>query len=154
GRSLPFDRIQGSSKRLSKWVIRPDSSIEDSSLFRSAAGGPRPAIDCDRSYGGTMEITYKRHVSYPIGRVLSQYFDLEHLEYVHPQSFGRAHLVSEHHDAVVWDLEWPPILGLFRFRNRIVQQFILPNRIHVELVSGLFCGTTVDIQIHQTSGGS
>lgn len=101
-----------------------------------------------------MEITYKRQVSYPIGRVLSQYFDLEHVEHVHPQSFGRASLVSEHHDAVVWDLEWPPVLGMFRFRNRIFQQFVAPNRIHAKLMSGLFRGTTVDVQIHQVSDGS
>lgn len=56
-----------------------------------------------------IEVVYRREVPYSQAVVLSQYFDLEHLEHVHPRSFGRAHMVSTHSNTVVWELEWPPI---------------------------------------------
>lgn len=101
-----------------------------------------------------IELLYQCEVPYPLGRVLSQYFDLEHLDHVHPNSFGRARLISQHHDTVVWELEWPPLLGLFRFCNRVVQRFVPPNHIQASLTQGFLRGATVDIQFHETSQGT
>jgi len=56
-----------------------------------------------------IEIMYRREVTYSQNVVLSQYFDLEHLAYVHPDSFGRARMVSTRRDTVVWELAWPPL---------------------------------------------
>ena len=57
-------------------------------------------------------IHYQRQLPYPPVRLLAQYFDLEHLEHVHPRSFGKARLVSQHQNVVIWDLEQPPLLGI------------------------------------------
>ena len=102
-----------------------------------------------------IEVVYQREVAYPlVGRTLSQYFDLEHLEHVHPRSFGKARLVSQHHDTVVWDLEWPPIFGVLRFRNRVIQRFLPPDRIHAAITGGFLRGTNVDIYFGQTAKGT
>lgn len=50
-----------------------------------------------------IEVVYSREVPYPQATVLSQYFDLEHVEYVHPRSFGRARMVSRSHNTIVWE---------------------------------------------------
>lgn len=101
-----------------------------------------------------IEFTYQREVEYPIDRVVSQYFDLEHLEHVHPRTFGRAHLISQHQDTVIWDLEWPPILGCLRLRNRVVQRFLPPNRIHARLSKGFLRDMNVEVEFSQTPCGT
>ena len=101
-----------------------------------------------------IEIVYQREVEYPLGRTLSQYFDLEHLEHVHPRSVGRARLISQHQDTVIWDLEWPPLLGFLRLRNRVTQRFLPPNRIHALVSTGFFRGTNIDIELSQTPRGT
>ena len=101
-----------------------------------------------------MDILYQRTVPYPLARAVSQYFDLEHLEHVHPRSFGRARLVSQAHDAVIWDLEWPRLFGAIRPRNRIRQQFLPPDRIQAVLGSGPLRGMRVDIRFNQADDGT
>lgn len=100
-----------------------------------------------------IEFNYQREVEYPIDHILSQYFDLEHLEYVHPRSIGKAHVISQHQDTVIWDLEWPPILGFLRLRSQVVQRFLPPNRIHLLLNKGFLRGTNVDTDLSQTLQG-
>ncbi len=101
-----------------------------------------------------IEFTYQREVEYPIDRIVSQYFDLEHLEHVHPHSVGQAQLISQHQDTVIWDLEWPAIFGILRLRNRIVQRFLPPNRIHALLIKGILRGMNVEIDFSQTPRGT
>jgi len=50
-----------------------------------------------------VEVVYRREVPYPQVTVLSQYFDLEHVEYVHPRSFVRARMLSMSHNTIVWN---------------------------------------------------
>jgi hypothetical protein len=69
---------------------------------------------------------YQKTVPYPLWRVLSQFFDLEHIEHVHPRTFGRARLVSQHRGGVTWELESPRYLGL-RSRSLIVQEYLPPK---------------------------
>lgn len=101
-----------------------------------------------------IEFSYEREGPYPLTRTLSQYFDLEHLEHVHPRSFGKASLLSQHGDMVVWDLESPPILGIVRVHHRVVQRFLPPDCIHATLVRGLLRGTEVEIRFRQTPDGT
>ena len=101
-----------------------------------------------------MDILYQRMVPYPLARAVSQYFDLEHLEHVHPRSFGRARLVSQAYDTVLWELEWPRLLGVLRPRNRIRQQFLPPDRIQATLVSGPLHGMRVDVCFRHAAEGT
>ncbi len=101
-----------------------------------------------------IDVLYRREVPYSQAVVLSQYFDLEHLEYVHPRTFGRARMVSEGHGAIVWDLEWPPLLGLFRLRSRFVQEYRPPWGIRAVTTRGLLRGSETLIRFDQTETGT
>jgi len=65
-----------------------------------------------------MRVTYRTDLPYPPVRVLSQYFDLEHIRRFHPHTIGEAHLVAQHGSRVIWQLVWPPLIG-DRFRSLV-----------------------------------
>jgi hypothetical protein len=101
-----------------------------------------------------IDVLYRREVSCSQSVVLSQYFDLEHLEHVHPRTFGRASMVSTFRNAIVWDLEWPPMLGVFRFRSRFCQEYLAPWGIRSVITRGLLRGTETIVQFDKTEGGT
>jgi hypothetical protein len=101
-----------------------------------------------------IEVVYHREVPYSPTIVLSQYFDLEHLEHVHPRSFGRARMVSEYRNIIVWELEWPPILGLFRLRSRFAQEYNPPQEIRSVIIGGLLRGTKTVVRLDETEAGT
>ncbi len=89
-----------------------------------------------------MRVLYKKRLPYSTGRILSQYFDLEHIVYVHPRTFGEARLLTVGENRVVWDLLTPPVLGL-RLRNLIVQELFPPLRIRTRVLKGPLRGVEV-----------
>lgn len=99
-------------------------------------------------------IHYQRQLPYPPARLLAQYFDLEHLEHVHPRSFGKARLVSQHQNVVIWDLEQPPLLGIVRFRNRIRQHCLASDHISATVLTGFLRGSTTDTRLTKTETGT
>lgn len=101
-----------------------------------------------------IEVVYSREVPYPQATVLSQYFDLEHVEYVHPRSFGRARMVSMSHNTIVWELEWPPVLGLMRLHSTFSQEYRPPWGIHATITRGLLRGTEIMVQLNKTEVGT
>jgi hypothetical protein len=101
-----------------------------------------------------IEVDYQRVIPYPQAVVLSQYFDLEHLEHVHPKTFGRARMISKGHRAIVWELEWPPVLGLIRASSRFVQEFKPPWGIWAIITRGLLKGTETTIELDQSAEGT
>ncbi len=101
-----------------------------------------------------IEVEYRREVPYPQDVVLSQYFDLEHLEHVHPNSFGRAQMVSQRGRAIVWDLQWPPIFGYFRLRSRFEQEYVPPWGIRARIVGGALRGTESTVQLFSSALGT
>ncbi|MCC6964913.1 MAG: hypothetical protein IT391_01345 [Nitrospira sp.] len=101
-----------------------------------------------------IDVPYRREVPYSQAVVLSQYFDLEHLEHVHPRSFGRARMVAKERGVIVWDLEWPPVLGLFRVQSRIRQEFTPPWGIRAVITRGLLSGTETVVQLDKTETGT
>jgi hypothetical protein len=101
-----------------------------------------------------IDVVYRREVPYSRAVVLSQYFDLEHLEHVHPRTFGRARMVSECRGAIVWDLEWPPILGLFRPRSRFLQEYDPPWGIRAIITAGLLRGTETVVDLGEAEAGT
>jgi hypothetical protein len=84
-------------------------------------------------------VMYRKAVPYPRWHVLAQFFDLEHIEHVHPRSFGRARLVSLHRGGVTWVLESPRYLGV-RTRSTIVQDYLPPDRIEARVIKGFLKG--------------
>jgi hypothetical protein len=101
-----------------------------------------------------IEVRYQREVAYPTDRVLSQYFDFEHLEHVHPRTFGRARLLSQHDNTVVWELEWPSMLGMITLRSSFRQEYIPPFGIRSVIVKGLLKGTESEVQLGNTGEGT
>jgi hypothetical protein len=101
-----------------------------------------------------IEVTYRREILYPQAVVLSQYFDLEHLEYVHPKSFGRARMISTRGRVIVWDLEWPPIGRYFRLRSRFEQEYVPPWGVRARIVSGALRGTESTTQLFSSALGT
>lgn len=98
--------------------------------------------------------SYRREVRYSQAVILSQYFDLEHLEHVRPRSFGRARMVAKARGVIVWDLEWPPVLGLVRLQSRIRQEFTPPWGIRAVITRGLLRGTETVVQLDKTEVGT
>jgi hypothetical protein len=101
-----------------------------------------------------IDVLYRREVPYSQAVILSQYFDLEHLEHVHPRTFGRARMVSKSRNAIVWELEWPPVLGVFRFRSRFCQEYLAPWGIRSVITRGLLRGTETVVYLDKTEGGT
>jgi hypothetical protein len=100
-----------------------------------------------------IEVTYRREVPFPRTRVLSQYFDLEHLEHVHPRSFGRARMVSQRGERIVWELEWPRVLGILGFRSLFRQQYVPAWGIRAVITGGLLRGSETEVRLEETERG-
>lgn len=101
-----------------------------------------------------IELVYRREVSYPRPVVLSQYFDLEHLEYVHSRSFGRARMLSERDRLIVWELECPPFFGQLRLRSRFEQECVPPWSVRAKVVRGALRGGETRVELLDTAQGT
>jgi hypothetical protein len=85
-------------------------------------------------------VMYRKSVPYPRWQILAQFFDLEHIEHVHPRTFGRARLISLHRGGVTWELESPRHLGV-RTRSTIIQDYLPPDRIEARIIKGFLKGS-------------
>ena len=101
-----------------------------------------------------IEVIYTISIQHPVDVVLSQYFDLEHLEHVHSGSFGVARLISEGSGDLLWDLHWPRLLGFLGLRSRIHQRLIAPNKVTAEIIGGIGRGTRSMFTVEHTPKGS
>ncbi len=93
-----------------------------------------------------VEITYRKRIPYPFARVLSQYFDLEHIETVHPTTLGSYRAVEVAGDRIVFEQRWPSWLGV-RLRSVVEQVWLPPNRIRIRFRRGFLRGVGVDTQL-------
>ena len=64
--------------------------------------------------------TYTKIIPYPFEVVLAQYFDYEHVKYVHPQTLGEYHLVETRGNMIVYEQVWPRYF--FLRRRSLVKQ--------------------------------
>jgi hypothetical protein len=99
-------------------------------------------------------LAYRREVAYPRDVVLEQYFDLEHLEHVHPRTLGRATLVSTRRRTVAWELRWSARLGWWRPRSRFAMEYEPPDTVRTSIVSGWLRGTTAATRFDRTATGT
>ena len=101
-----------------------------------------------------IQVAYRRELPYPPSVLLSQYFDLEHVEHVHPKSFGRARMVATRGRVIVWDLDWPPLFGNLCLRSRFEQEYVPPWGVQARIVSGALRGTASVIQLSESVRGT
>ena len=92
------------------------------------------------------KVTYRKRIPYPFARVLSQYFDLEHIETVHPTTLGSYRAIEVAGNRIVFEQRWPLWLGL-RLRSVIEQVWLPPNRIRIRFRRGFLRGVGVDTQL-------
>ena len=93
-----------------------------------------------------IEVTYRKRIPYPFARVLSQYFDLEHIETVHPTTLGSYRAVEVGGNRIVFEQRWPSWLGL-RLRSVVEQIWLPPDRIRIRFRRGFLRGVGVDTQL-------
>ena len=93
-----------------------------------------------------IEVTYRKRIPYPFARVLSQYFDLEHIETVHPKTLGSYRAIEVAGNRIVFEQRWPSWLGL-RLRSVVEQVWLPPNRIRIRFRRGFLRGVGVDTQL-------
>lgn len=93
-----------------------------------------------------IEVTYRKRIPYPFSRVLSQYFDLEHIETVHPTTLGSYRAIEVAGNRIVFEQHWPSWLGL-RLRSVVEQVWLPPNRIRIRFRRGFLRGVGVDTQL-------
>jgi hypothetical protein len=85
--------------------------------------------------------------------VLSSYFDLEHIAYVHPSTFGEARVIAAHSNTVVWELVSPRYLGV-SLRHSIVQEYVPPDGVRARVTKGILRGTEVTARFQATDLGT
>src|SRR5262245_53715030 len=99
-----------------------------------------------------MRITYTKIIPYPFEVVLSQYFDYEHVKYVHPHTLGEYHLVENRGNVIVYEQLWPRFWFVQR-RSLVRQEFLPPNEIRFDFVRGLHRGVSVHSLLEEHEEG-
>lgn len=99
-----------------------------------------------------LRVNYRKLVPYPFEVVLSQYYDYEHIEQVHPETLGRYVLVEQDGDRVVYDQIWPRRFGR-RPTSRVEQTFSPPNEIWFRFLAGLHRGIEVRTVLEASPDG-
>lgn len=97
-----------------------------------------------------MKIRYQKRIPYPFENVLSQYFDLEHFETVHPRTLGECKLLEVEGNRILFEQRWPAWLGV-RCRSTVEQLYMPPDRIRFHFAKGLYKG--VKVFTHLADGG-
>jgi len=100
-----------------------------------------------------LRINFQKRVPYPFDVVLSQYYDYEHIEHVHPTSLGRYEMYEENDDYVAYEQIWPK--SLFGKPTSIVEQrFEAPNKTFFDFVEGRHKGTKVESVLLESPDGT
>lgn len=105
-----------------------------------------------------LEVRYVKLVPYSLPVVLSQYYDWEHIEHVHPETLGRYELLENDGDRAVYEHVWPR--GFFRrlfgrpeATSVVEQTFLPPREIRFDFLSGKNRGVQVISVLEEAEGG-
>ena len=101
-----------------------------------------------------LQIPYSTVIPYPFPVILEQYFDLEHIAHVHPQTLGECVLVERSADRIVYDQYWPADRKGRRATSRVEQRWQLPGDIWFEFVAGKHKGTKVHSRLTPHAEGT
>ena len=94
-----------------------------------------------------MNISYRKRIPYPFERVLAQYFDLEHINTVHPRTLGEYRLLEVSGNRIVFQQRWPAWLGV-RAHTVIEQEWLPIDRIRFRFLSGFLRGVAISTRLH------
>ena len=94
-----------------------------------------------------MNISYQKRIPYPFERVLAQYFDLEHIDTVHPRTLGEYRLLEVSGNRIVFQQRWPTWIGV-RAHTVIEQEWLPIDRIRFRFVSGFLRGVEISTRLH------
>ncbi len=97
-----------------------------------------------------LHMTYQRDLPFPVDAVISQYFDMEHIEHVHPKTLGRCELVEVNGSCVRFRQHWPSR----RKTSLIDQQWCPPDQIKIRYVDGHYRGVELDTRFHAIPDGT
>jgi len=100
-----------------------------------------------------LSVTYTKIIPYPFEVVLSQYFDYEHVKYVHPKTLGEYHLVETRGNVLIYEQLWPRRF-LLRSRSLVRQTFCPPNEICFDFLQGRYKGVRVRSLLYEHADGT
>lgn len=100
-----------------------------------------------------LSVNYSKIIPYPLEVVLSQYFDFEHVKFVHPETLGEFHLVETRGNVILYEQLWPRRF-LIRRRSLVKQEFFPPNEIRFDFLGGLYKGVHVHSLLHEHAQGT
>ena len=105
-----------------------------------------------------LEVRYIKFVPYSVAVVLSQYYDWEHIEHVHPESLGRYRLLENEGNRAVYEHVWPRgilrrLMGRSEPTSVVEQTFVPPREIRFDFLSGRNRGVVVISRLEEAEGG-
>ncbi len=100
-----------------------------------------------------LRVRHQKVVPFPYDVVLSQYYDYEHIEHVHPETLGEYVLVSADAGKAVYEQIWPERRGRRR-RSVVEQTFEPPNLVRFSFVDGRYKGVRVETRLEHHAEGT
>lgn len=93
-----------------------------------------------------LAIDYTKRIPYTFDVVLSQYFDYEHIEHVHPETVGRYRIVEVEGNRIVYEQIWPERLRGNR-RSLVEHLFRPPGEMWFTFLEGRHRGVRVHTRL-------
>jgi hypothetical protein len=100
-----------------------------------------------------LSVSYAKIIPYSFEVVLSQYFDYEHVKYVHPHTLGEYRLVETRGNVIIYEQLWPRRFFVRR-RSLVRQEFLPPNEIWFDFLKGLYRGVRVHSLLEEHADGT
>ena len=100
-----------------------------------------------------MRVNYKKVIPYPFEVVLGQYYDYEHIRFVHPDTLGEYRVVRQDGAVVVYEQIWPRRFW-GRPRSLVEQTRLAENEIEFVFVAGRHKGVRVHTFLHEHPEGT
>jgi nitrite reductase/ring-hydroxylating ferredoxin subunit len=97
-----------------------------------------------------LRVPYEKELAFPLDAVISQYFDFEHIEHVHPKTVGRYELVEIVGNRVRYRQHWPG----GRKTSLVDQEWLPPDQIQIRFVEGRYRGVELDTRFESTLVGT
>lgn len=95
-----------------------------------------------------LAIHYSKTIPYQFDVVLSQYYDYEHIEHVHPTTLGKFEVLETGPERVVYKQTWPAGFWGRRATSVVEQRFTRPNDIRFRFLAGKHRGVEVHSVLH------
>jgi len=101
-----------------------------------------------------LRINYQKLIPYRFEVVLGQYWDWEHIRFVHPESLGEYRIVEVGEGVAVYEQLWPKSRLGRRARSLVRQTQLAPAEILFEFLEGRHRGVRVHTVLHEQDDGT